>query len=128
VHRLLKSQSKQQHPVGNDTDDTNSREFTAEQEQGQHIVSIGNEHHQVNNGDAPSLTKELLQKHDQRWEEECRDNWRRRLSANSGVKSIHGLKRRSNDDDEKHKASYWLMKGIMFSLFTVDEKTIPSWK
>jgi hypothetical protein len=40
------------------------------------------------------LTRELLQLHDQRWEEECRDSWRRRLSATGGS---HGLKRCAAD-------------------------------
>nr|CAD2179142.1 unnamed protein product [Meloidogyne enterolobii] len=67
VHRLLKSQK------------SNSRVETEED-----IKSIKRNQKttEINYSSSNNpLTKELLQKHNQRWEEECRDNWNKKLSS-----------------------------------------------
>nr|CAD2185337.1 unnamed protein product [Meloidogyne enterolobii] len=66
VHRLLKSQK------------SNSRVGTEED-----IKSIKRNQKttEINYYSSNILTKELLQKHNQRWEEECRDNWNKKLSS-----------------------------------------------
>uniref|UniRef100_A0A914NV34 Uncharacterized protein n=1 Tax=Meloidogyne incognita TaxID=6306 RepID=A0A914NV34_MELIC len=66
VHRLLKSQK------------SNSRVETEED-----IKSIKSNQKttEITYSSSNILTKELLQKHNQRWEEECRDNWNKKLSS-----------------------------------------------
>ncbi|CAK5006937.1 unnamed protein product [Meloidogyne enterolobii] len=63
VHRLLKSQK------------SNSRVETEED------VSTSSNQKTTDYSSSNILTKELLQKHNQRWEEECRDNWNKKLSS-----------------------------------------------
>uniref|UniRef100_A0A915ENC6 PAS domain-containing protein n=1 Tax=Ditylenchus dipsaci TaxID=166011 RepID=A0A915ENC6_9BILA len=77
VHRLLKSQSQNKdnsgstEPVPVTTTETNSTAMVTKQPL---ISNVAQQDQQ------PLLTQELLHQHNQKWEEECKDSWRKRLT------------------------------------------------
>ncbi|KAL7077409.1 hypothetical protein ACQ4LE_002893 [Meloidogyne hapla] len=78
VHRLLKSQSN-----------------SGTEEDNKSLKNNSNIKEDIKLNNNILLTKELLLKHNQRWEEECRDNWNKKLSS-----KIY-LKRKLIKDDEE---------------------------
>jgi hypothetical protein len=104
VHRLLKSQTNSKNDTTTEEDNISIKSYQKE-------VKI--EENNLSSSSLPiSLTRELLKLHDQKWEEECQNNWRKRLNLNSLFlkrKEEENLKNKGNLTEVNKKKVFFII-------------------